>query len=95
MEACEWLDKISELVKKGSISTDAKFEFLDDAFVEYDEGNSGFDDSLMDVFFEICETEGEWKYLVKKLEKYPSRWRTKLIMKIQMKERILNCVRRI
>ncbi len=85
IEACEWLDEISELVKKGSISTEAKFEFLDVAFVEYDEGNSGFDDSLMDVFFEICETEGEWKYLVKKLDKYPSRWRTKLIMKIQKK----------
>lgn len=83
MEACDWLDKISELIKKGNISTEAKFEFLDAAFVEYDEGNSGFEDALKDLFFEICETKEEWEYLVKKLEKWPSRWRNEKIMDIQ------------
>jgi len=84
-EACDWLNKISELIKEGNISTDAKFEFLDDAFEEYNIENSGFEDALMDIFFEICETKEEWEYLVKKLEKHPSRWRNKLIMDIQKK----------
>ena len=82
-EACDCLDKISELIKKGNISTKAKFEFLDKAFVQYNYNNSGFEDALMDVFFEICETKEEWRYLVKKLSKHPSRWRNKLIMDIQ------------
>jgi len=41
-----------------------KIGFLDEAFVEYDIGNSGFEDDLMHIFFEICETREEWEYLV-------------------------------
>jgi len=83
MEASDCLDKISELIKKGNISTKGTFEFLDAAFVQYDYNNSGFEDVLMDVFFEICKTKEEWRYLVKKLSKHPSEWRNKLIMDIQ------------
>ncbi|RJS85825.1 hypothetical protein CW713_01120 [Methanophagales archaeon] len=82
-EAYQWLDEISELIRKGNISSDAKIGFLDDAFVEYDIGKSGFDDELMDIFFEICDTKEEWEYLVAKLAKSPSDWRKKLIMNIQ------------
>jgi hypothetical protein len=45
------------LVREGNISSDAKCEFFDGAFVEYDMGNSGFEDALMDIFFEMCETK--------------------------------------
>ena len=83
MEAADWLHKISELKEKGPISAEAKFEFLDEAFVQYDYGNSGLDDALMDAFFGVCETKEEWEYLVEKLKKNPSRWRDKLIMDIQ------------
>ncbi len=82
-ESYQWLNEISELIRKGIISSDAKIGFLDEAFVEYDVGNSGFDDALMDIFFEICETEEEWEYLVEKLAKRPSDWRIKIIMRIQ------------
>lgn len=82
-EAYHWLNKISDLIKEGRISSDAKYEFLDEAFVEYDVGNSGFDDALMDIFFEICDSKEEWEYLVEKLGKYPSDWRKHLIIKIQ------------
>lgn len=82
-EAYDWLNKISELIKEGNISTDAKFGFLDDAFEEYNTGNSGFEDELMEIFFDICKSKEEWKYLVKKLEEKPSEWRNDLIMKIQ------------
>ncbi len=82
-EAHHWLNEISELIEEGNISANTKFDFLNDAFVEYDKENSGFEDALMDIFFEICETKEEWEYLVKKLAKRPSDWRKKLIMRIQ------------
>jgi len=82
-EAYQWLNEISELIREGNISSDAKIGFLDEAFVEYDIGNSGFEDDLMHIFFEICETREEWEYLVEKLAKRPSDWRKDLIMRIQ------------
>ena len=84
-EAYGYLDNISELIKEGNITADAKFDFLDEAFEEYNYENSGFEDGLMDVFFEICQTKEEWEYLVKKLDEHPSKWRKKMIMRIQRK----------
>ncbi len=81
-EAYDWLCKIQEVIEKGNISYEAKIEFMDEAFVEYDAGNSGFGDSLTDIFFELCQTEEEWRYLVKKFESQPSEWRVNLIMSI-------------
>jgi hypothetical protein len=82
-EAYDSLYEISELIEEGNISSSAKLEFLDDAFKEYNIGNSGFEDALMDIFFSICETKEEWEYLVTKLDEKPSGWRKKLIMDIQ------------
>lgn len=82
-EAFGYLEKISELIKEGGLSTTAKLEFLDEAFEEYNIHNSGFEDGLLDIFFEICQTKEEWEYLVKKLDEYPSDWRKEQIMKIQ------------
>ena len=36
----------------------AKIGFLGDAFVEYDIGNSGFEDELMHIFFRYLRYEG-------------------------------------
>lgn len=88
-EACSYLDSISDLINEGNISTAAKLRFLDDAFEEYNNENSGLEDAMMDVFFEICQTKEEWEYLVKKLDEHPSDWRKKLIMDIQ-KEQLHN-----
>ena len=82
-EAYRYLDQISKLIKEGSISTDAKLDFLDEAFEEYNINNSGFEDGLMEIFFEICQTKEEWEYLIKKLDEHPSNWRKGLIMQIQ------------
>jgi hypothetical protein len=82
-EAYGYLEKISELIKEGGLSTTAKFEFLDEAFKEYNINNSGFEDGLMDIFFEICQTPEEWEYLVKKLDEHPSKWRKERVMIIQ------------
>ena len=82
-QAYEWLRKISELARESNFSPEAKIEFLDEAFIEYNKNNSGFEDRLIEVLKDICQTKEEWEYLVKKLNKYPSRWRKKLIMDIQ------------
>ncbi len=80
--AYHWLDEISELIEEANISSKVKYAFLDEAFIEYDKHNSGFEDSLVDIFFQICQTKEEWEYLVEKLAKHPSDWRNKLIMNI-------------
>lgn len=82
-EAFSYLEKISELINEGGLSTAAKLEFLDEAFEEYNIHNSGFEDGLMDIFFEICQTKEEWEYLVNKLDEHPSKWRKERIMNIQ------------
>lgn len=82
-EAYDYLDSISDLVKEEEISTSAKLEFLDEAFEEYEAGNSGFEDRLMEIFFEICQTREEWEYLLEKLEKTPSKWDKERAMKIR------------
>lgn len=82
-KAFGYLETISGLIEEGSLSTAAKLEFLDEAFEEYNIHNSGFEDGLMDIFFEICQTKEEWEYLVKKLDEHPSKWRKERIMNIQ------------
>lgn len=84
-ECYSYLDDIEELAKKGEISTEAKFEFMDELFEEYNIGNSGFEDKMMDICFTLCKTKEEWQYLVKKLDERPTEWRRDLIMDIQKK----------
>ncbi|MEW6419569.1 MAG: hypothetical protein AB1480_15890 [Nitrospirota bacterium] len=84
-ECYDYLDDIEELAKKGAISTEAKFEFMDELFEEYNVGNSGFEDKIMDICFTLCKTKEEWQYLVKKLGEKPTDWRRNLIMRIQKK----------
>lgn len=78
----EWLQKINDLISEDKITPEAKLEFMDAAFIEFDEGNSGFDDALLDLFFELCKEKEEWEYLVKKLNNKPSEWRKNLAMEI-------------
>lgn len=85
-EECDsYLDKIEGLAEKGKISTEAKFEFMDELFEEYDVDNSGFEDKMMDICFTLCKTKEEWQYLVKKLGENSTEWRRDLIMRIQKK----------
>ncbi|MEA2054397.1 MAG: hypothetical protein U9O96_04690 [Candidatus Thermoplasmatota archaeon] len=84
-ECYSYLDDIENLAEKGKISTEAKFEFMDELFEEYNVHNSGFEDKMMDICFTLCKTKEEWQYLVKKLGENPTEWRKDLIMRIQKK----------
>lgn len=81
-EAYAWLEKITDLINEDKITSEAKREFMDAAFVEYDAGNSGFDDVLMNIFFDLCKEKEEWEYLVRKLNNRPSDWRKNIVMSI-------------
>lgn len=81
-EAYDWLGRISDLISEDKITSDVKRKFMDEVFIEYDAGNSGFDDVLIDLLFELCKEKNEWEYLVKKLNDNPSDWRKKLVMSI-------------
>lgn len=81
-EAYDWLEKIRELIAEGMVSPEVKREFLNEAFMEYNCNNSGFEDTLVELFFTLCLTHEEWEYLVEKLEEKPSDWRNSLIMDI-------------
>ncbi len=82
-----------EQTKRTSINDELLMEYWDDAFEEYNNENSGLEDAMMDVFFEICQTKEEWEYLVKKLGEHPSD-RSKVIceqrfsnLKVEFKKR--------
>lgn len=81
-EAYEWLEEISQLLKTGSLSSDARQYFIDGAIIEYQKGNSGFGDQLMDLFFEACKSDENWEFLIQKLKEKPSEWNLKLIEEI-------------
>lgn len=81
-EAYYWIEKITDLIMEGRITLETKLKFIDAVFVEYDAGNSGFDDSLIDLLFTLCKEKEEWEYLVKKLNDKPSDWRKNLVMSI-------------
>lgn len=84
-ECYDYLGDIEDIAEKGKISTESKFEFMDELFEEYNVGNSGFEDKMMDICFTLCKTKEEWQYLVKKLGEKPTEWRRDLIMQIQKK----------
>ncbi|MBI3193061.1 MAG: hypothetical protein HYZ34_01185 [Ignavibacteriae bacterium] len=79
----DYLSQIQELLAEGNISNETKRMMMDEIFEEYNIGNSGFGDSLIDLCYMLCDTKEEWQYLVKKLGEKPSDWRTTLIMGIQ------------
>lgn len=84
-ECYGYLDEIMELAEKGEISTELKFEFMEELFEEYNVENSGFEDKMMEICFTFCKTKEEWQYLVKKIGENPMDWRKDQIMEIQKK----------
>jgi hypothetical protein len=84
-EAYEWLEEISQLLKTGLLSSDARQYFIDDAMIEYHKQNSGFGDQLKDLFFKACKSNEDWEFLIQKLKENPSKWNLKLIEEIYEK----------
>ncbi|MEH7459323.1 hypothetical protein V7183_19535 [Bacillus sp. JJ1127] len=81
-EAYEYLEKITGLVFQYSIPTEEKRLLINKLFTQYAIGNSGFDDVLMDMIYELCESDSDWKHVIMLLQKAPSDWNQTLIMGI-------------
>lgn len=81
-EAYEWLEEISQLLKTGSLSSDTRQYFIDDAIIEYQKGNSGFEDELKKLFFEACKFDEDWEFLIHRLKEKPSERDLQLIEEI-------------
>ncbi|MHA1657644.1 MAG: hypothetical protein ACTSUT_00800 [Promethearchaeota archaeon] len=78
-DAYEWLEEISQLLITGSLSSEARQNFIDEAIFEYQKHNSIFEDQLMELFFEACKSDEDWEFLIQKLKEKPSEWDIKLI----------------
>lgn len=81
-EACEYLDKVTELCSQHSMPPEEKRFLINSMFKQYDINNSGLEDMLMDAICGICDSEFDWKHVIKLLQKNPSSWHQKLIMRI-------------
>lgn len=58
---------MSDIVKEHSISWDVRRTILDEMLYELRLGNSGFDDQLIEIAEDFCQTEDEIRYLADEL----------------------------
>ena len=68
------LRKIEELVEEYEFSWEERQPIVDEMMVEFYEGNSGFEDTLVDMCLLLCRTDEEKLYLADKLKKSQSNY---------------------
>lgn len=78
----ELLENISIILNEEELPKNIKIKLLDEIFEEYNMHNSGFEDALIDLSFEICSTREDWIYLVEKLEENLTDWNKKIVREI-------------
>lgn len=61
------LELMREIVNEHPVSWEVRKAILDEMLCEFEMGNSGFDDQLIDVSEEFCQTEEEIRYLADRL----------------------------
>lgn len=67
-EAADALWKMDEIVKENDISWDIRVAIVNEMLAEFYEGNSGFDDLLIDVAESFCKEKEELRYLADALK---------------------------
>ncbi|MBC7920812.1 MAG: hypothetical protein H7Z75_06930 [Ferruginibacter sp.] len=67
-KAYRLFDKVTTLLDKEVFSDDLRTGILEEATVEHQTGNSGFDDALMDLLNSLCVYRSDWEYLIDYLE---------------------------
>lgn len=63
MEAADQLRHMEKLVKSQDISWEVRVAILDEMLEEFYQGNSGFDDMLVDIAVSFCKEKEEKRYL--------------------------------
>ncbi|MED2038234.1 hypothetical protein P4V58_13700 [Bacillus wiedmannii] len=85
-EVYGYLQNIMELVIEYALPTKEKHVLIKRLFIQYEMGNSGLDDVIMDTIYGMCQSDLDWKYVITLLEKLPDEWNQKLIMQIYKNE---------
>lgn len=67
-EAVDALWQMDKIVKENEISWDIRVAILNEILAEFYEGNSGFDDLLIDVAESFCKEKEEMRYLADALK---------------------------
>ncbi|WP_436864847.1 hypothetical protein [Bacillus fungorum] len=78
----EYVRGIIDLLSEYPISSEERRLLIKRLYVQYELGNSGLNDIIMDTIYEICQSDSDWKYVIKLLGKSPDEYDQKLIMKI-------------
>jgi hypothetical protein len=78
------LEEINQLFNSKKLDNDTKKEYIESCISYYHDGNSGFDDPLIDSIFNICNTKEEWLFTISELKSKNKneRYTQSLIMKI-------------
>jgi len=83
----ENLEKIVQIFKKGNLDDNIKRDFMEDCIEFYHDGNSGFDDILIESVSEICSKKEDWLYFIELLKRNDENSYTKdIIMDIYKNE---------
>lgn len=61
------IERMIEIVNEHPIAWEIRKEILDEMLCEFEVGNSGFDDQLIDAAEEFCQSEEETRYLADQL----------------------------
>jgi hypothetical protein len=64
------------------VSKNTRRELADRAMYQYNLGNSGFDDALLEFCHSLCIDKDDWRYLIFKLNERPSDWNNEQILAI-------------
>lgn len=91
-KACDNLWKMDGLVKENDILWDIRRTILDEMLAEFYEGNSGFDDILIEVGESLCKNKEEKRYLADALSKaggYYGKYAADLYLQIGDEEQYL------
>ena len=91
-KACDNLWKMDGLIKDNDILWDIRSKILDEMLEEFYEGNSGFDDILIEVAESFCKNKEEKRYLADELSKgggYYGKYAADLYLQIGDEEQYL------
>lgn len=78
----EYVRHIIDILSEYPISSKERRLLIKKLYVQYEIGNSGLNDIIMDTIYEICKSDSDWKYVITLLEKSPNEYDQKLIMQI-------------
>ena len=92
-DACDALERMETLIKKNKFTWDFRKPIVDEMLEQIFEGNSGFEDLLMDHCEMLCKTKDEKLYLAERLKAsasdYYKTYAAKMFLKLGKEDEFL------